>query len=195
MKLDINGDVFMLDEAGRAEITEAVDALRPIPGDCGDEYRRPPFLTATGDLSHHIDTLPAPYPATVGEDGRQRVSSGTVWEDLAAFSRAVRQGNRILISGTTATHDDRAIGGSDPVSQTHFVIDKVEGALQSLGSRLQDVVRTRLYVQDESHVEAIARVHGERFAGIQPAWYFATAFRISGTSVPRPPLSTAAAAF
>jgi aryl-alcohol dehydrogenase-like predicted oxidoreductase/enamine deaminase RidA (YjgF/YER057c/UK114 family) len=160
---------FQLDPAGRAEIAEAVDALRPIPGDCGDEYRRPPFLTATGDLSHHIDTLPAPYPATAGEDGRARVSSGTVWEDLAGFSRAVRQGNRILISGTTATHGNRAIGGSDPVSQTHFVIDKIEGALQSLGSRLQDVVRTRVYVRDESHAESIARVHGERFAGVKPA--------------------------
>lgn len=160
---------FQLDDASRAEITAAVDALHAIPGDCGDEYRRPPFLTATGDLSHHIEALPAPYPATAGEHGRLRVSSGTVWEDVAGFSRAVRHGNRILVSGTTATHGDRAIGGSDPVSQAHFVIDKIEGALQSLGSRLQDVVRTRVYIRHESHAEAIARVHGERFAGITPA--------------------------
>ena len=160
---------FQLGEAGRAEIAAALDALRPIPGDCGDEYRRPPFLTATGDLSHHIETLPAPYPVTTGSSGRQRVSSGTVWEDLAGFSRAVRQGNRILIAGTTATHGGRAIGGSNPVSQTHFVIDKIEGALQSLGSHLRDVVRTRVYVRHESHAEAVARVHGERFADVRPA--------------------------
>lgn len=160
---------FRLDEATRAEITAAVDALRPIPGDCGDEYRRPPFLTATGDLSHHIDALPPPYPTTIGADGRRCVSSGTVWEDVAGFSRAVRHGDRILVSGTTATHGRRAVGGSDPVSQTHFVIDKIEGALQSLGSCLQDVVRTRVYVADASHAEAIARVHGERFADITPA--------------------------
>jgi len=160
---------FQLDDTDRADIIAAVDALRPIPGDCGDEYRRPPFLTATGDLSHHIDALPPPYPVTVGEDGRERVSSGTVWEGVAGFSRAVRHGNRILVSGTTATHGDRPVGGSDPVSQTHFVIDKIEGALQSLGGRLQDVVRTRVYVHDESDAEAVARVHGERFAGITPA--------------------------
>ena len=79
--------------------------------------------------------MPAPYEAEPGADGKTRVSSGTVWEDLAGYSRAVRQGNRISVSGTTATHGDRIIGGSDPVSQTHFVIDKINGALQSLGER------------------------------------------------------------
>ena len=158
-----------LDDTDRAEIEDALTALAPIAGDCGDEYRRPPYLTASGDLSHHIDTLPPPYPASTGADGRTRVSSGTVWEDLAGFSRAVRHGNRIHVSGTTATHGDRTIGGSDPAAQTHFVIDKIEGALQSLGARLEDVVRTRVYVNRIEDWEAVARVHGERFRDIRPA--------------------------
>ena len=100
---------------------------------------------------------------------RQVVDTGTVWEQLAGYSRAVRIGDRILVSGTTATHGDRVIGGADPAAQTHFIIDKIDGALQSLGSSLQDVVRTRVYVQDMKHWEAVARVHGERFGKIQPA--------------------------
>jgi len=158
-----------LDPASLSELDAAVARLQPIPGDCGDEYRRPPYLTASGDLSHHIDVLPPPFEVRRGEDGRQRVLSGTVWEDIAGFSRAVRRGHRIVISGTTATHGDRAIGGSDPVSQTHFIIDKIEGALQSLGGALQDVVMTRVYIREMEHWDQVARVHGERFREIGPA--------------------------
>ncbi len=160
---------FSLDEKSRTEINEVLAKLHPIPGDCGDEYRKPPFLTASGDLSHHIESIPPPYKVEAGGDGRSKVLSGTVWEDLAGFSRALRQGNRILVSGTTATQGDRAIGGRDPAAQTHFVIDKIEGALNSLGGQLKDVVRTRIYVQNVSDWEAVARVHGERFRDIQPA--------------------------
>ena len=81
----------------------------------------------------------------------------------------MRRGDRILVSGTTATHGDRVIGGDDPGAQTHFVIDKIEGALQSLGARLEDVVRTRIYIKDMDLWEAVARVHGRRFRGIRPA--------------------------
>lgn len=158
-----------LDDASRAKIDAAVARLDPIPGDCGDEYRRAPFLTATGDLSHHIDDLPPPYEARRGGDGRTRVLTGTVWEDLAGFSRAVRQGDRILVSGTTATHGTRRIGGDDVEAQTHFVIDKIEGALHSLGARLEDVVRTRVYLNDEADWEPVSRVHGDRFRQIWPA--------------------------
>ncbi len=160
---------FEIDAASRSDLDAAVARLRPIPGDCGDEYRRPPYLTASGDLSHHIDALPPPFEVRRGADGRQRVLSGTVWEDLAGFSRAVRRGHRIVISGTTATHGDRAIGGSDPAAQTHFIIDKIEGALQSLGGSLQDVVQTRVYIREMEHWEQVARVHGERFREIRPA--------------------------
>lgn len=155
-------------DAWRA-IASAIAALTPIPGDCGDEYRKPPFLTASGDLSQHIDKLPPPYPTKPGNDGRTQALSGTVWEDIAGFSRAVRKGNRVLVSGTTATHSDRVIGGQDPAAQTHFAIDKIEGALQSLGGRLEDVVRTRVYIRNIDDWEPVSRAHGKRFGHIQPA--------------------------
>lgn len=142
--------------------------LEPIPGDCGDEYRKPPFLTASGDLSHHFEAAPPPYTVRPGERG-DRILSGTIWEDIAGFSRAIRRGSRVLVSGTTATHGDRVIGGTDPASQTHFIIDKIEGALQSVGGSLDDVVRTRIYVRSESDWEPISRAHGERFGAIGPA--------------------------
>jgi enamine deaminase RidA (YjgF/YER057c/UK114 family) len=153
----------------RALLDAAIATLTPITGDCGDEYRRPPYLTASGDLSHHLDTFPSPFPVRVDDGGRRRALSGTVWEDLAGFSRALRVGNRITISGTTATHRDRCVGGSDAAAQAHFAIDKLEGALVSLGAGLQDVIRTRVFVSRLSDWEAVARAHGERFAGIQPA--------------------------
>lgn len=160
---------FALDEEDRAAIQTAINDLTPIPGDCGDEYRKPPFLTASGDLSHHLDALPPPYPTKTGPDGRTLALSGTIWEDLAGFCRAVRTGDRISVSGTTATHGDRVIGGQDPTAQTDFVVDKIEGALQSLGGCLDDVVRTRVFVCNMDDWEAVARVHGRRFGHIQPA--------------------------
>ena len=153
----------------RQSIHDAMRGLMPIPGDCGDEYRRPPYLTASGDLSHHLNEFPSPYPVREGSDGRSKALSGTVWEDLAGFSRAVRKGNRVLISGTTATHGVLDIGGNDPAAQTHFIIDKIEGALQSLGARLEQVVRTRIYIRNLNDWEVVARAHGERFKDIQPA--------------------------
>jgi aryl-alcohol dehydrogenase-like predicted oxidoreductase/enamine deaminase RidA (YjgF/YER057c/UK114 family) len=160
---------IQLDEADRASIQTAMSSLQKIPGDCGDEYRKAPFLTASGDLSHHIDSLPSPYPTQEGSDGRTKALSGTIWEDIAGFSRAVRKGNHILVSGTTATHGSVQMGGDDPAAQMHFIIDKVEGAIRSLGGSLEDVVRTRIFVQRASDWEAISRAHGQRFAGIQPA--------------------------
>jgi len=158
-----------LDESDRQILNEAMERLGQIPGDCGDEYRCPPFLTASGDLSHHLDKMPAPYESVIQPGGRIQALSGTIWEDLAGFSRAIRQGNRILVSGTTATHGNQVIGGNDPRSQMHFVIDKIEGAIQSLGGQLSDVIRTRVYVQHMEYWEPISRVHGERFGHIQPA--------------------------
>ncbi|HEX9582413.1 MAG TPA: aldo/keto reductase [Gemmatimonadales bacterium] len=159
---------FRLEEGDQQELDAAVSRLRPIPGDCGDEYRKPPYLTASGDLSHHLQAVPPPYDVRPGP-GRSLVLSGTPWEILAGYCRATRMGGRILVSGTTATHGDRLIGGRDPAAQTHFVIDKIAGAIQSLGGRLDHVVRTRVYVRDIADWEPVARAHGERFAGILPA--------------------------
>lgn len=160
---------FVLDTESNKKIRQALSAFTPIPGDCGDEYRKPPYLTASGDLSHHVDNIPPPFPTITDSTGKLKALSGTVWEEMAGFSRAVRKGNRILVSGTTATHGNRAIGGNDPAAQMHFVIDKIEGAIQSLGGTLEDVVRTRIYVSEVANWEPIARAHGERFKNIQPA--------------------------
>ncbi len=160
---------FTLTAQDKAEIATATSAMTMIPGDCGDEYRKPPYLTASGDLSHHLEDFPSPYLVKDGSDGRQTCLSGTSWETMFGYSRAVRRGNRILVSGTTATHGDRQVGGNDPAAQAHFVIDKIEGALRSLGARLEDVVRTRVFVSRMEHWEAVARAHGERFGTILPA--------------------------
>jgi enamine deaminase RidA (YjgF/YER057c/UK114 family) len=160
---------FCLDDEDRATLTPALAALGFPPGDCGDEYRKPPFLTAAGDLRDHFDAFPAPYPVVEGPGARRRALSGTVWEDVAGFSRATRVGDRILVSGTTATHGDRVIGGTDPASQAHFCLDKIEGALRSLGGCLEDVVRTRVYLRHVDQWEPVSRVHGARLGHVQPA--------------------------
>jgi aryl-alcohol dehydrogenase-like predicted oxidoreductase len=168
---DDNARVFdvPLDDAAREELDAARAALAPIPGDCGDEYRRPPFLTASGDLSHHLDAFPAPYDVARGADGRPRATSGTSWEGLAGYCRAVRVGDAIHVSGTTATHGERVLGGADPAAQAHAAIDKLAGAIESLGGRLEDVVRTRVFVRHIADWEPVARAHGERFGHVRPA--------------------------
>ena len=100
---------------------------------------------------------------------KQSVSTGTVWEDMAGYSRAVRVGDHIYVSGTTATGPDGLVGGDDPAAQARFIIDKIERAINDLGGRLDDVVRTRVFISDVSHWEPVARAHGERFAAIRPA--------------------------
>lgn len=160
---------LVLDDEDRKTLAKGRAYLKPIPGDCGDEYRKPPYLTASGDLSHHFDSMPPPYPVKPGPKGRTLVLSGTTWEPLAGFSRAHRLDDRIWISGTTATHGERAIGGNDARAQFHFIIDKIEGALRSLGATLDDVVRTRVFVRNVYDWEDVARAHGERFRHILPA--------------------------
>ncbi len=166
---------FEIGDDSGATLQSAIDKMVTIPGDCGDEYRKPPYLTASGDLNHHLDSLPLPYPTQTGTDGRTQALSGTQWEDIAGFSRAVRIGDRILVSGTTATHGDRIIGAGNPQAQADFIIDKIEGALQSLGGSLENVVRTRIYVPDIEAWEVVSRVHERRFGHIKPANTLVTA--------------------
>lgn len=100
---------------------------------------------------------------------KQTVNSGTIWEEKYSYSRAVRYGDRILVAGTTATDKaGQVVGQGDPAKQARFVIDKIERAIVALDGRLTDVVRTRVYVTDLAHWEAVAAVHGERFASINP---------------------------
>jgi enamine deaminase RidA (YjgF/YER057c/UK114 family) len=158
----------LLDQQDRDRIEQAMSGLDPIPGGCGDEYRKPPFLTASGDLSDHLEHVPPVFSPLTDENGKSRVQSGTTWEDLAGYCRAIRSGERILVSGTTAAHGERLIGGSDPAAQTHFVIDKIQAAIESLGGKLEDVDRTRVFVSDIQIWESVARAHGERFGPVKP---------------------------
>lgn len=158
-----------LEKSDVEAIEQVISKLSPIPGNCGDEYRTPPFLTASGDLSHHLETIPEAFEAVQISETRAQVYSGTVWESFAGYSRAVKKGNRIVVSGTTATHGDKIIGGEDAAAQTHFVIDKIEAAIRSLGGSLTDVIRTRVFVDDIEDWEAVARAHGVRFKNIDPA--------------------------
>jgi len=152
-----------------ASIKAALKNLLPIPGNCGDEYRKPPFLTASGDLSHHLENIPKPFAITKISETRQQIFSGTEWESYAGYCRAVKEGNRIHISGTTATHGTMMIGDADAAAQTHFIIDKIAAVLQTFENTLDSVVRTRIFVNNIADWEPIARAHGERFKGINPA--------------------------
>lgn len=102
--------------------------------------------------------------------GRQTYSSKTHWEEMAGYSRAVRVGRHIHVAGTTATDEaGHLVGGDDPAAQARYALEKIRRAIEALGGSLEDVVRTRVYVSDIRHWEAVARVHGEFFAAIRPA--------------------------
>ena len=163
---------FALDAADRARLGDAQSLLGSIPGDCGDEYRKPPFLTASGDLSHHLAGLPRVFQAraVAARPERTLVDSGSRWEPVAGYARAIRSGNRILVSGTTATHGESTmVCPGDAEGQTVYVLDKIGAAIEALGGDLDDVVRTRVYVRDAKCAEAVARVHGRYFGAIRPA--------------------------
>ena len=100
---------------------------------------------------------------------RSSVDTGTHWEALAGYARAVRVGDRILVSGTTATGPDGVVGAGDAAAQARCILDTIEAAIAQLGGALRDVVRTRVYVRNIADWEAVARVHGQRFGGIHPA--------------------------
>jgi aryl-alcohol dehydrogenase-like predicted oxidoreductase/enamine deaminase RidA (YjgF/YER057c/UK114 family) len=160
---------FALDAEDHARLDAAFARTRRIPGDCGDEYRKPPFLTAAGDLSHHLQGQSLPYAATRA-GGRTRVDTGSVWEPLCGYSRAVKAGSRILVSGTTATHGaGRIVCPGDPRGQAVYILDKISASLAALGGGPDDVVRTRIYLRDADHWEPVGRAHGRHFATARPA--------------------------
>lgn len=100
---------------------------------------------------------------------RISVSSGSPYEPIVGFCRAVRVGNIVAVSGTTAGSGGKPVAIGDPAAQTRAILETIEKALADAGASLKDVVRTRIYLVDIAHWEVVGRVHGEVFGDIRPA--------------------------
>lgn len=108
---------------------------------------------------------------------RRKISSGAAWEDIVGYSRAVRVGHVIEVAGTTAVENGEVVGKGDPHAQTMKILEIIQKALKEAGAELKDVIRTRIYVTDIAHWEAVGKAHGSFFKDIKPA---ATMVEVSG---------------
>jgi enamine deaminase RidA (YjgF/YER057c/UK114 family) len=100
---------------------------------------------------------------------RTNYASGAKWEDIVGYSRAVRIGNLVEVTGTVAVNEqNEAVGGDDAYLQTKFILQKIEKTLEKAGARLSDVIRTRLFVTDISRWDEYGKAHGEFFREIRP---------------------------
>ena len=109
---------------------------------------------------------------------RSNYSSGAPWESIAGYSRAVRVGNIIEVAGTTAVDTEgQVVGAGDISKQTDYIFNKIRNALNDAGSKMSDVIRTRMYLTDINDWEAVARVHGDIFSDIKPV---STLVEVSG---------------
>lgn len=100
---------------------------------------------------------------------REKIGSGSPWEDKVGYSRAVKVGNIIEVTGTVADDHGQVMGENDPYLQTCYAIEKIKGVLESLGAQLNDVVRTRMFVTNIENWESIGRAHADYFKEIKPA--------------------------
>ena len=109
---------------------------------------------------------------------RSNYSSGAPWESIAGYSRAVRIGNIIEVAGTTAVDTEgQIVGAGDIGVQTDYVFNKISKVLNDAGSKMSDVIRTRMYLTDINDWETVARVHGDIFSDIKPV---STLVEVSG---------------
>ncbi len=100
---------------------------------------------------------------------RINVSSDAKWENIVGYSRAVRMGNTVEVSGTTAVDGEKVLDDLDAYGQTKFILQKIEKALKEAGTSMSNVIRTRMFVTDISKWDEIGRAHGEYFIDIKPA--------------------------
>jgi enamine deaminase RidA (YjgF/YER057c/UK114 family) len=114
---------------------------------------------------------------TVQVAKRQLVSSGSPYEPIIGFSRAVRVGTIVAVGGTAAGSAGKPVAVGDPAAQTRAILEIIGKALEDAGASLKDVIRTRIYLVDVAHWEAVGRVHGEFFGDIRPA---STMLEVSG---------------
>ncbi len=136
-----------------------------------DELARVTATNLHGEFATVVTTRHLLAPGDAPAPGRrQLVSSGAAWEPLVGYSRAVRVGSWVSVAGTTAAADGGgAVGGTDVAAQTREALRRIAVALQQVGSGLQDVVRTRMFVTDISRWQEVGRAHGEAFGTIRPA--------------------------
>ncbi|NNF32691.1 MAG: RidA family protein [Saprospiraceae bacterium] len=100
--------------------------------------------------------------------GKRKYSTGAKWEDIVGYSRSVRIGNIIEVSGTTSVKDGMVYGIGDPFTQAKHILSIIEDAIQKLGGTMDDVIKTRIYVTDIDHWSEVGRAHGEVFGEIKP---------------------------
>lgn len=100
---------------------------------------------------------------------RLNISTGAPWEDTVGYSRAVRIGNTVEVSGTVAVRDGKLVGADNPYEQTKCILEIINESLQKAGAQLTDVVRTRIFVTDIGQWQIIGKAHGEVFGNIKPA--------------------------
>ena len=100
---------------------------------------------------------------------RIRIGSGAAWEDVVGYSRVVRVGKVVEVSGTVAVENNQVVGLNDPYAQTKYILSKIGASLKKVGADIHQVVRTRMFVTDISNWEKIGKAHGEVFKDIRPA--------------------------
>jgi enamine deaminase RidA (YjgF/YER057c/UK114 family) len=115
---------------------------------------------------------------------RIRISSGTKWESIVGYSRAIRCGEHVYVSGTTATNDQGEIVGiGDPYVQAVQILQNISSALEEVGGTIQDVVRTRIFVTDIAKWEFVAKAHSEVFSEVRPATSMVEVSRLIATEI------------
>ncbi len=112
---------------------------------------------------------------------RELISSGSKWEPVIGYSRAVKVGNQVAIAGTTASSPDGVVGGNDAAAQAREILTRLAGVMDQAGGSLKDVVRTRIYLANIADFDAVGEVHGEFFGEIRPAL---TAVAVSALAAP-----------